>query len=173
MRLRCISPCVSQQEKPPVLQVRARSTLNGWLQLQWEREFWSDQSYQRDRASLNADLCKANPWSSMGSAVSQVDAPFSQESSILVKTTSHNTHKVFIFTLSSNATIARQCMQCKNSCRLLQPWHISVTISKECYQICFVDILLEASLVKSVSYFRRPVWLHSWHFYATKEPRQG
>ena len=50
-----------------ILQFKACSTLNGWQQLQWEGEFWSDQSYQREMASLNADLCsptrrKGIPW---------------------------------------------------------------------------------------------------------------
>ena len=68
--------------KPPVLQVRACSTLNGCPQLQWDGEFWSGQPYLSERLSLQAALCRANPCSSMGSAVSQVDAPFSWESSM-------------------------------------------------------------------------------------------
>ena len=66
--------------KPPILQVRAWSILKGWPQVQWEGGF--DQPYRRERASLNADSYEANPWSSIGSEESQVDVPFSGDSSI-------------------------------------------------------------------------------------------
>jgi len=47
----------------------------------WDGEFWSGQPYLRERLSLKAALCKAKLCSSMGSAVNQVEAPFSWESS--------------------------------------------------------------------------------------------
>ena len=68
--------------KPPVLQVRACSTVNGCPQLQWDGEFWSGQPYLRERLSLEAALCRAKPSSSTESAISQVEAPLSWASSM-------------------------------------------------------------------------------------------
>ena len=67
--------------KPPVLQVKVCSILNGCPQLQWDGKLWSGHPYLRERLALKAALCKAKLCSSMGSAVSQVEAPFFWESS--------------------------------------------------------------------------------------------
>ena len=68
--------------KPPVLQVKACSTLHGCSQLQCDGKFRSGQPYLRERLSLKAALCIPNPYSSMGNAVSQMEVPFSWESSL-------------------------------------------------------------------------------------------
>ena len=68
--------------KPPVLHVKACSTLNCCPQLQWDGELWTGQPYLSARLSLNAAFGSTKPCSLMGSAVSQVDAPFSWKSSI-------------------------------------------------------------------------------------------
>ena len=55
--------------------------LNDWLQEQCSGWLFSVQPYLKARASLNPDLCNAKPWSSIGSEVNHVEAPFSWESS--------------------------------------------------------------------------------------------
>ena len=67
--------------KPTVGQLKACSTLNGFPHIQCEARSIGSHPYLRHRASWNALLYRVKPWSYMGRMVSQVEAPFSQESS--------------------------------------------------------------------------------------------
>ena len=69
-----ISPKCLMAGKPPV---SACSMLNGWPAV-----YWREGERVRVIVSLNADLCKANLWSTIGGDVSQVDASLSWDSSI-------------------------------------------------------------------------------------------
>ena len=63
--------------KAPLLQLKACSTENVFPQMQLVGRKGGVQPYLRKIASLNALLCRVKPMFSMGSAVNQVEAPFS------------------------------------------------------------------------------------------------
>ena len=62
--------------KPPVGQLKACFTLNGFPHIQCEARSFGSHSYLRHRASQNALSYRVKPWSCMGRMVSQVEAPF-------------------------------------------------------------------------------------------------
>ena len=71
----------------------------------------------------------------------------------------------------------------KQDCSIVQHYTVKtlahlpscISVTKECYQIGFLNwTFIEFHLL--VSFFRRPIWLHSWHFYhkhAVKELSRG
>ena len=72
--------------KAPLLQLKAYSTENAFPQMQLVGKIGGVHPYLRKTASLNALLCRVNrdwlttlPMFSMGSVVSQVEAPFPQQ----------------------------------------------------------------------------------------------
>ena len=67
---------------PPLGQERACCTEKEWPQTQFVGICNGGQPYQRAMASRNAVLWSANPYSSSGKAVSQLEAPFSLARSV-------------------------------------------------------------------------------------------
>ena len=59
--------------KPPVGQLKACSTPNGFPHIQCEARSFGSHPYLRHRASWNALLYRVKPWSCMGRTVSQVE----------------------------------------------------------------------------------------------------
>ena len=66
---------------------------------------------------------------------------------------------------------------------LLQPLFLGclscISVTKECYRIGYLESSLRSFFISYISsslFFRRPIWLHSWHYYhnhATKELSRG
>ena len=63
---------------PPQWQLKARSTLNFFLHLQWEGKYGSGHPYRRLMASLKVPLCRVKLCSVSGNTASQCKAPFSE-----------------------------------------------------------------------------------------------
>ena len=61
--------------KPPVGQLKACSTPNGFPHIQCEARSFGSHPYLRHRASWNALLYRVKPWSCKGRMVSQVEVP--------------------------------------------------------------------------------------------------
>ena len=68
--------------RPPVGQLRAWSVEKAFPQMHLLGRWVGCQLYRMHKASRNAPLWRANPWSSMGNAESHEEAPFSLPSSI-------------------------------------------------------------------------------------------
>ena len=71
--------------KPPREQLRACSMVNCLSQTHREGNCCGRHPYRRHSASRKAPLCRANPCSSIGRVESQVEAPFSDDTSIALR----------------------------------------------------------------------------------------
>ena len=85
-------------------QLSACSIEKFWPQTQWEGRYEGRQPYRKQRASLKAPLCRANPCSEMGKAESQLEAPFSEH----IERTLCNVVGRFYF--KSSAVLASCCL---------------------------------------------------------------